>query len=395
MRSVLGVCLASWIAGCATPTTVRVDVALADGPQPTALTVSVYDQHRARVLRQIEHGTLPGTLVLVLDGSQEWPLRIVVEGEGSPLTLGGARVSTAPRRQVTVPVQLSTTTVDTDGDSVPDDLDNCPSVANVDQGDVQGSGLGDACQQDTFDGGSDGMNDLSMPGDLAVVPSCSTVGGVLFCEDWESSTTINTPKWALLVAASDVAEINTDLRFVHRGAHSLHLHLAPTAQGTAHGAQIGESATFPTVNNAPTFWVRAWFLVPAAPAVGNDVRLLVTDNAASTQGMGVNVNASRLSLQDYIGSSPQSDSTAAPTFGNWSCFVWRIDVSSTATGSISLTGLNVPSVAPISSAITEPPNGLTQARVGPFFGNVAVAQPAYDVYVDDILIDTKALTCAQ
>ena len=34
---------------------------------------------------------------------------------------------------------------DTDGDGTPDDLDNCPTVANADQADAQGDGHGDAC----------------------------------------------------------------------------------------------------------------------------------------------------------------------------------------------------------------------------------------------------------
>jgi hypothetical protein len=34
---------------------------------------------------------------------------------------------------------------DTDGDGVPDDVDNCPTVANADQADSDGDGFGDAC----------------------------------------------------------------------------------------------------------------------------------------------------------------------------------------------------------------------------------------------------------
>ncbi|WP_354671185.1 FG-GAP-like repeat-containing protein [Thiohalobacter sp. IOR34] len=47
---------------------------------------------------------------------------------------------------------------DGDGDSVPDDLDNCPTISNQAQTDTDGDGLGDACDEDT-DG--DGVsNDL-------------------------------------------------------------------------------------------------------------------------------------------------------------------------------------------------------------------------------------------
>ncbi len=36
---------------------------------------------------------------------------------------------------------------DADGDGVPDDLDNCPQVANADQADSNGDTIGDACDQ--------------------------------------------------------------------------------------------------------------------------------------------------------------------------------------------------------------------------------------------------------
>ena len=34
---------------------------------------------------------------------------------------------------------------DTDGDSISDELDNCPLLSNVDQADVDGDGVGDVC----------------------------------------------------------------------------------------------------------------------------------------------------------------------------------------------------------------------------------------------------------
>src|SRR5262249_9325507 len=40
---------------------------------------------------------------------------------------------------------LMATAADTDGDEIPDVFDNCPTVANVDQADTNGDGVGDAC----------------------------------------------------------------------------------------------------------------------------------------------------------------------------------------------------------------------------------------------------------
>lgn len=49
----------------------------------------------------------------------------------------------------------STGPTDTDGDGVPDDDDNCPNIANADQADFDGDGLGDACDPDIDGDGVD------------------------------------------------------------------------------------------------------------------------------------------------------------------------------------------------------------------------------------------------
>ena len=51
----------------------------------------------------------------------------------------------APHEMTSTVVDLQINVVDSDGDGVGDDEDNCPSMPNVDQGDTDGDSVGDAC----------------------------------------------------------------------------------------------------------------------------------------------------------------------------------------------------------------------------------------------------------
>lgn len=63
---------------------------------------------------------------------------------------------------------MSDALIDTDGDGIPDDKDNCPKVANPDQVDEDGDGVGDACDpcpvdKDNSDPDGDGVAGLCDP----------------------------------------------------------------------------------------------------------------------------------------------------------------------------------------------------------------------------------------
>ncbi len=68
----------------------------------------------------------------------------------------GSKGETANNRSYSawIPYQKPGGPLDSDGDGVPDDDDNCPAIANPDQSDVNGNGIGDVC-----DTGSDTDND--------------------------------------------------------------------------------------------------------------------------------------------------------------------------------------------------------------------------------------------
>jgi hypothetical protein len=72
--------------------------------------------------------------------------------------------------------------------------------------------------------------------------------------------------------------------------------------------------------------------------------------------------------------------------------VFRVDVGG-ATPGLQLSGTNVPSLS--LAGATQPNPALGQVNLGVFYFQPAAAQPAYDLWLDDVIIDTKPVTCAQ
>ena len=60
-------------------------------------------------------------------------------------------------------ISVNATVTDTDGDTIPDATDNCPTNPNPDQADSDGDGIGDVCDNCQLDIGN--MCDLDIDGD--------------------------------------------------------------------------------------------------------------------------------------------------------------------------------------------------------------------------------------
>jgi hypothetical protein len=130
------------------------------GPRPTELRVWAYADEGVIFdgARFPAQGNLPATVgsilgsILVSPGNVSGNLRIYVRGLENALTVATGTVVLPPalRNRTTVDVfldQLSLHDVDTDGDGVPDEIDDCPTISNPEQ-------LG--CPQGTADDGGTG-----------------------------------------------------------------------------------------------------------------------------------------------------------------------------------------------------------------------------------------------
>src|SRR5690606_6614896 len=77
--------------------------------------------------------------------------------------------SFTPSNTYTHTPTFTPTPVDSDGDGIPDDMDNCPTVFNPEQEDADGDGEGDACEPGP-------VSDLTS--ELSVSPEVAAADGI-------------------------------------------------------------------------------------------------------------------------------------------------------------------------------------------------------------------------
>ncbi len=145
------------------PTTLLVEVTDPALLAPNELRLSVYGERGVLARDQsVSVDGLPGAVLITVPAESQL-LRVGIEARdvGVRVGQGAASVRSQRHRQVRFSMSLSEVLPDSDGDLVPDPIDNCATVANEDQRDTDGDGVGDVCEA-----GSDlGMGDLSS-GDL-------------------------------------------------------------------------------------------------------------------------------------------------------------------------------------------------------------------------------------
>ncbi len=106
---------------------------------------------------------------------------VVAEYRSVDITNGGTNVVWEYRNPLILPdtsifLHFASTgvVVDSDGDGVPDDIDNCPTIANAGQEDADGDGVGDVCD-DCTDIDGDGFGDPGYPANTCTDDNCPTI----------------------------------------------------------------------------------------------------------------------------------------------------------------------------------------------------------------------------
>jgi hypothetical protein len=203
------------------------------------------------------------------------------------------------------------------------------------------------------------------------------------CDGFEGAT-IDTTTWSV------DPMITLDSTRAHRGSKSLHVHANAFAANTSSYTSIGEAKTAAT---ATTFWVRSWFWLSALPATGNGMELISAEQPGAG-GDFLFVFSDSTHIYTQFGNASKVGMTTVP-IGSWFCVVWKVVRSSTATGSIDLTGdlpmLTLPGVT--TDSATTPISGIFMG-LGFAGSNTPSAQPALDLWIDDVIVDDAPVTCA-
>jgi hypothetical protein len=139
-------------------------------------------------------------------------------------------------------------------------------------------------------------------------------------------------------------------------------------------------------------WVRAWMYIPAAPVANNLMRLMAVEQTVLPyDGMGVFLGADKLQQESYEGGHVATSAGSAPMLNRWLCFEWKVTLSATS-GALELSVDGLSQVPPVMGQ-TQPTPPVGQVAIGAYLFQQPQLQPAFDLYVDDVIIDDKPIGC--
>jgi hypothetical protein len=365
------------LAACNGPTTLIVSI---DGPvnNPSSLTLSAYGPSGVLVRDHALPGMLPGRAILNGFPDQSLPIRLAAHGDALAAT---TTVRLSPGAQVSASLSLAANVADSDGDGVPDSIDNCPNIANADQADSDSDGIGDACSGQDF---ATTIRDLGSVVDMAP-PSLCSAGGVLFCDGFESGA-ISGTNWPS-GQQQPGQTLFVDGTRPYRGAYSLHMKL-PAQSGN--NEIIGQILTQTALPVDPVY-VRVFMFLPTGfPADSSEI----LDIESSGAYFGLIAPLPNLAYTSFGIPGPTVMSTEIITMprNRWVCLEWQVTNSSpNATMKLSVDGTPWTSMTQTMPHIT---NGVTGWIIG-IDVTPSVSTVAMDVWYDEIAVDNKPIGCTK
>jgi len=220
-----------------------------------------------------------------------------------------------------------------------------------------------------------------------LLPSLCSIANVALCDGFEGDV-LAYPPW-LVVAHAGAVDI--DRLRAYRGLRSIRFHTDPmpdTVEPRRH-TELTEVDTIPPSLVALRFFV---YLPSPTPVAGWRLASMLDRADPNVGAMLFVTPEGRFDLVGAAGDEHLS-STTLP-LDRWACLEWRLTRGPTGGSRLFLDGQEIPDLT-LTNTRVEPPAGVGLLGVGlAFFGN-ANLQPAYDLWVDELIVDPAPIGCSR
>jgi len=247
---------------------------------------------------------------------------------------------------------------------------------------VAAAGCGRLAFDPSGDGGTSGDDGSSTSdGSDASGPSCA---GFDVCDGFEGALGAN---WTTL------STVSVDTAQAHRGTRSMRFQSPALLTNQSAYINLIDSTTIGAFTPT-TVYMRSWFFLDSLPAAANRMYLISTEPSAGGNGDFLFAFSNDTDVFSQYENQSQTSGFPFPT-DTWFCVVLHIDRSMTA-GLLSASSDVVPTATLSGIATDSSSQPLAIVYFGISFApiNVQNAQPAMNVWMDDVIIHHAPVTCA-
>jgi hypothetical protein len=318
-------------------------------------------------------------------------------------------------------IVLSKNNSDADRDGVPDDLDDCPSVADPDQTRAASQGPGNACSSPVADLGMPdlsmpnvSMPDLSMPDlsmphsslpdlmvgpDLSPIPLCGN-SGILFCDGFDAlNGAIDSHKWGVLTM-NGTAHIDTTTAYKGHGSLRIDMdQLVGTAAGANAWGLITETGTFVGPTPPTDIFIRAFINVPSTFPV-NAQSFLVLETPDGAAQLDLQLDHGGMSLFNVLQGWSNPTQGVGPvtsilTPDSWVCVEWEVKIGLSNPVNVWVNGSLVSGLSstPLNTTSTPAAGKIAVGLIG--YAGQGTTIPARTIWIDEVAIDSSQIGCVK
>jgi hypothetical protein len=203
------------------------------------------------------------------------------------------------------------------------------------------------------------------------------------CEGFEDPTLS-----AIWAVSQTNGSLSIDTTRAFRGSSSLHIHTDAVASGISNFVGAGEGETF--AGNPGDLFFRAYLYIP--PPAPPELEVLQVVEATGGE-LDLELAEGELALNDSW-SGTFTRSTARPPINRWTCVEWEVETSPTPQLRVWLDGTPVNQLNLAEATQGAMPNARFRVESA-FYQTQANARPAYDLWVDEVIVDKARVGCTK